>query len=133
MIGGRFEALILCGLLAVATIGTASAQSATGGVAGTGSGTGDSGISVEMGGIRTGIEASGVGSSSSIGLGGISRGNGSVGASGGAANATAGTGSYTFQPPTGVPSGFSGAPSVDTNASGSGSLSGLGVGSTGNR
>ena len=103
--------LLLVGLLVTAVAGTAWAQSATGGVAGSAAGSGNYGISGSYGGANAGVGASGTGSTSGIGLGGISQGSGGIAASGGAAGSGAGTGSYSMQG-SGRPAGVSGLPPI---------------------
>jgi len=103
--------LLLVGLLITAIAGTAWAQSATGGVAGSAADSGNYGISGSYGGASGGVGASGSGSTSGIGLGGFRGGNGGVGASGGAADSSALGGSYSMQG-SGLPAGVSGLPSI---------------------
>jgi hypothetical protein len=120
--------LILSGLI-MAIAGPAWAQSATGGAAGTASGTGDYGLSGSYGGATGSVGVSGTGSTSGIGLGGISQGNGNLGISGGVDNSSAGTESYSTQS-SGVPQVVPQLPSIDAGGAATGSASGLGVGST---
>ena len=94
--------LILCGLLAAASVGPAFAQSVTGST----SGAGNYGMSGNFGGVSQG--SSGIGSS--------------YGASSNAAS-----GSYGIQG-NGLPAGVSGLPSVGASGSGSGAAPGLGIG-----
>ena len=68
----RTHRLFLAGLIASVAAGSAWAQSATGGAAGSASGAGNYGISGNYGGATAGVGISGTGSSSGIGLGGVS-------------------------------------------------------------
>ena len=119
--------LIVCGLLASIASVPAWAQSATGGAAGTASGAGNYGLSGSYGGASGNVGISGTGSSSGIGRGGISLGNGILGVSVGVGNSSAGTGGYSVEG-SGVPQAVPSLPSVGAGGSATGSASGLGVG-----
>jgi hypothetical protein len=87
----RTRRLLLASLLAAAVAGSAWAQSATGGVAGSASGAGNYGISGSYGGANAVSASPAAGSSSGIGLGGASIGDAGASASYGVGNSNAGT------------------------------------------